>query len=78
MSHGDYMAKVPESFRLVAHSAACPTVGICDEARGFYGVQFHPEVNHTEHGQKMLHNFLYEVCGAKGDWTMGDYMRASH
>ena len=44
MSHGDYMAKVPESFRLVAHSDACPTVGICDEARGFYGVQFHPEV----------------------------------
>ena len=42
MSHGDYMAKVPESFRLVAHSAACPTVGICDETRGFYGVQFHP------------------------------------
>ena len=77
MSHGDYMAKVPESFRLVAHSAACPTVGICDETRGFYGVQFHPEVNHTEYGQKMLHNFLYEVCGAKGDWTMGDYMRAS-
>ena len=45
MSHGDYMAKVPESFRLVAHSDACPTVGICDEARGFYGVQFHPEAN---------------------------------
>ena len=77
MSHGDYMAKVPESFRLVARSAACPTVGICDESRGFYGVQFHPEVNHTEYGQRMLRNFLYEVCGAKGDWTMGDYMRAS-
>ena len=77
MSHGDYMAKVPESFRLVAHSAACPTVGICDEARGFYGVQFHPEVNHTEYGQAMLRNFLYEVCGASGDWTMGDFMRKS-
>lgn len=77
MSHGDYMAKVPESFRLVAHSAACPTVGICDEARGFYGVQFHPEVNHTEYGQAMLRNFLYEVCGATGDWTMGDFMRKS-
>ena len=73
MSHGDYMAKVPESFRLVAHSDACPTVGICDEARGFYGVQFHPEVNHTEYGRAMLRNFLYEVCGAKGQWTMGDY-----
>ena len=77
MSHGDYMAKVPESFRLVAHSDACPTVGICDEARGFYGVQFHPEVNHTEYGQAMLRNFLYEVCGATGDWTMGDFMRKS-
>ena len=77
MSHGDYMAKVPESFSLVAHSAACPTVGICDESRGFYGVQFHPEVNHTEYGQAMLRNFLYEVCGAVGDWTMGDYMRSS-
>ena len=77
MSHGDYMAKVPESFSLVAHSAACPTVGICDESRGFYGVQFHPEVNHTEYGQAMLRNFLYEVCGAVGDWTMGDFMRSS-
>lgn len=77
MSHGDYMAKVPDSFRLVAHSDACPTVGICDEARGFYGVQFHPEVNHTEYGQAMLRNFLYEVCGATGDWTMGDFMRKS-
>jgi GMP synthase (glutamine-hydrolysing) len=77
MSHGDYMAKVPDSFQLVAHSDSCPNVAICDEARGFYGVQYHPEVNHTEYGQQMLHNFLYEVCGAKGDWTMGDYMKNS-
>ena len=75
MSHGDYMAQVPQGFRLVAHSAACPTVGICDEERGFYGVQFHPEVNHTVYGSKMLHNFLYEICGAVGDWTMADYKR---
>ena len=73
MSHGDYMEKVPEGFTLVAHSGACPNVAICDEARGFYGVQYHPEVNHTEHGTDMIRNFLYEVCGAKGDWTMGDY-----
>ena len=73
MSHGDYMAKVPEGFSLVAHSAACPTVGICDEQRRFYGVQFHPEVNHTEYGQNMIRNFLYEVCGASGTWTMSDY-----
>ena len=73
MSHGDYMEKVPEGFSLVAHSDACPNVAICDESRGFYGVQFHPEVNHTQNGTDMIRNFLYEVCGAKGDWTMGDY-----
>ena len=75
MSHGDYMAKVPEGFSLVARSAACPTVGICDERRGFYGVQFHPEVNHTQYGAQMLRNFLYEICGAVGDWTMADYKK---
>ena len=69
MSHGDYMAKVPEGFALTAHSDACPNVAIADEKRGFYGVQYHPEVNHTEHGVDMIRNFLYEVCGAKGDWT---------
>ncbi len=73
MSHGDYMERVPEGFALAAHSDACPNVAICDEERGFYGVQFHPEVNHTENGAAMLRNFLYEVCGAHGDWSMGDY-----
>ncbi|MCI9578643.1 MAG: glutamine-hydrolyzing GMP synthase [Oscillibacter sp.] len=73
MSHGDYMEKVPEGFRLCARSAACPNVAIADEAQGFYGVQFHPEVNHTQQGAAMLRNFLYEICGATGDWTMEDY-----
>ena len=73
MSHGDYMEKVPEGFALMAHSKACPNVAIADEARGFYGVQFHPEVNHTENGLRMIRNFLYEVCHAAGDWTMEDY-----
>ena len=77
MSHGDYMEKVPDGFALVAHSDACPNVGICDKARGFYGVQYHPEVNHTQHGTDMIRNFLYKVCGATGDWTMGDFMRTS-
>ena len=45
--------------------------------RGFYGVQFHPEVNHTEHGTDMIRNFLYEVCKAKGDWTMGDFCKST-
>ena len=73
MSHGDYMAKVPAGFLLTARSAACPNVAIADDTHRFYGVQFHPEVNHTEHGTQMIRNFLYEVCGARGDWTMADY-----
>ena len=73
MSHGDYMEKVPDGFELVARSGACPNVAIADVKRGFYGVQYHPEVNHTENGVQMIRNFLFEVCGAKGDWTMGDY-----
>ena len=77
MSHGDYMEKVPEGFSLAAHSDACPNVAICDETRGFFGVQFHPEVNHTERGKDMIRNFLYEVCHAKGDWTMGDYKKTA-
>ena len=75
MSHGDYMAKVPEGFALVAHTDACPNAAIADESRGFYGVQFHPEVNHTQFGSQMLRNFLYEICGAKGTWTMGDFCK---
>ena len=77
MSHGDYMAKVPEGFELVAHTDACPTAAIANEERGFYGVQYHPEVNHTENGSLMLRNFLYEICHAKGDWTMEDYKNTS-
>lgn len=77
MSHGDYMARVPEGFALTAHSDACPNVAIADEKRGFYGVQFHPEVNHTENGLRMIRNFLYEVCGAKGDWSMQDYKKTA-
>ena len=77
MSHGDDMEKVPEGFTLAARSQACPNVAIADERRGFYGVQFHPEVNHTDHGVAMIRNFLYEVCHASGDWTMGDYKRTA-
>lgn len=77
MSHGDYMEAVPEGFALMARSDACPNVAIADEGRGFYGVQYHPEVNHTENGVAMIRNFLYEVCGAVGDWSMEDYKRSA-
>ena len=77
MSHGDYMAKVPDGFALVGHTDMCPNAAIADEVRGFYGVQYHPEVNHTENGLGMIRNFLYAVCHAKGDWTMGDSCRTA-
>ena len=77
MSHGDYMAKVPQGFDLVGRTEMCPNAAIADESRGFYGVQYHPEVNHTEHGVAMIRNFLYEACHAKGDWTMGDYCKSA-
>ena len=77
MSHGDYMAKVPDGFTLTAHTNACPNAAIADETRSFYGVQYHPEVNHTENGVKMIHNFLYKICHAKGDWTMEDYCKTA-
>lgn len=75
MSHSDYMSGLPEGFKLVAHSDACPNVAIADETRKFYGVQFHPEVNHTEHGTDMIHNFLYEVCKVSGTWKMEDFCK---
>lgn len=74
MSHGDYMERVPDGFRLVAGSDKCPNVAISNEEKKIYGVQFHPEVNHTQNGTKMIRNFLYEICLAKGDWTMEGYM----
>jgi len=77
MSHGDYAAKMPAGFQPVAHTALCPHAAIADETRGLYGVQFHPEVSHTENGSQMLRNFLYEICRAHGDWTMADFKNTS-
>ena len=73
MSHGDYMARVPEGFSVIARSGACPNAAMGDDARRFYGVQFHPEVRHTERGADILRNFLFSVCGLKGSWRMEDY-----
>jgi GMP synthase (glutamine-hydrolysing) len=73
MSHGDYMAQVPEGFSVIARSKSCPNAAIGDDTRRFYGVQFHPEVRHTAQGTDILRRFLYDVCGLHGDWTMGDY-----
>jgi len=72
MSHTDQLEKVPEGFRSVASTETCPIAAMCDEKKKLYSVQFHPEVQHTQNGQKMLENFLYEVCGCTKDWTMAN------
>ncbi len=73
MSHTDYIDRLPEGFVSTAHTADCPVAAMEDPARRFYGMQFHPEVMHTENGLAMLRNFLYKVCGCTGDWTMSGY-----
>lgn len=73
MSHTDYIAFLPDGFVSAAHTENCPTAAMQNKERGIYGVQFHPEVLHTENGVQMLHNFLYRVCGCTGDWTMKQY-----
>ena len=74
MSHTDYVSEVPKGFRVTAESATCPTAAMECEERKLYAVQFHPEVNHTPNGKTMIKNFLYEVCGCKGDWVMSNYI----
>ena len=73
MSHRDSVVNCPAGFTAAARTDACPTAAMYDPDKKLYGVQFHPEVSHTEYGTQMLRNFLYTVCGAAGDWTMSDY-----
>ncbi len=74
MSHTDFISAVPEGFRVTGTTDTCPTAAMECADRKFYGVQFHPEVNHTPHGADMLGHFLYDVCGCTGDWTMTRYI----
>lgn len=73
MSHGDKVTAMPPGFKLMASNDACPIAGMADEARGFYAVQFHPEVTHTRQGTKLLHRFVHDICGCGSDWNMPDY-----
>jgi len=72
MSHGDRVIDLPDGFKLMASTANAPIAGIADETRGFYGVQFHPEVTHTRQGQRILSRFVLEICGCAGLWTPGN------
>jgi GMP synthase (glutamine-hydrolysing) len=72
-SHGDKVARLPKGTRAVARTGNSAYAAIEDAARRLYGLQFHPEVNHTQHGVKILKNFLHKICGAKPDWKMSNF-----
>jgi len=73
MSHGDRITAIPEGFEVIATSVGSPFAAIADEARRFYGVQFHPEVAHTPRGAQIYRNFTHGICGLSGDWTMAAF-----
>ncbi len=74
MSHTDYVSEVPAGFKITATTKTCPAAGFENAEKKIYGIQFHTEVHHTAEGEKILKNFLYGVCGAKGDWTMANFV----
>lgn len=77
MSHNDYIEKEAPGFKITAHTADCPVAAAEMTERGLYTLQFHPEVLHTQEGTKMLSNFVYNVCGCKGDWRMDSFVETS-
>ena len=71
MSHGDRVEALPPGFHIIAETENAPLAGMADEARGFYGIQFHPEVTHTRQGQRIVERFLFDICGCEALWTPG-------
>ena len=74
MSHTDYISKAPEGFEVVAKTDDCPCAAMQNVKKNIYAVQFHPEVTHSEYGNQLLYNFLYEVCKCKGEWVMDSFI----
>ena len=77
MSHTDLIKDVPEGFTVTGHTSDCPVAAMQDDERGFYAVQFHPEVVHTDEGMKLFRNFVYDICGCSGDWLMSSFIDTS-
>jgi GMP synthase (glutamine-hydrolysing) len=76
-SHGDYVKKLPPGFHIIAHTLNAPIAGIGNSKRKIFGVQFHPEVTHTEKGSQIIGNFLFKICGCIGRWTMQSFVKES-
>jgi len=76
MSHGDRVTKLPPGFKVIAETAAAPFAGIADETRGYYGIQFHPEVTHTTQGRSILQRFVHDICGCGSLWTPGNIIES--
>lgn len=74
MSHGDAVFRVPDGFTVTAHTNNAPNAAMSNIEKGLYGVQFHPEVKHTTYGMDILRNFLFKICGLKGDWDLSDFI----
>ena len=74
MSHGDKVTELPAGFKVIGSSESCPVAAMADEERGFYAVQFHPEVTHTLKGKEMIARFVHDICGCGRDWNMPDYV----
>ncbi|MEQ9763842.1 glutamine-hydrolyzing GMP synthase [Streptococcus jiangjianxini] len=74
MSHGDAVTEIPQGFHLVGDSVDCPYAAMENTDKKIYGIQFHPEVRHSEYGNDMLRNFAMNICGAKGDWSMDNFI----
>ena len=77
MSHTDRVAALPPGFEAVGRTDCCSVAAMCNEERRLYGVQFHPEVTHTEYGTRILRNFIFGICGCRGDWKMDDFIESS-
>lgn len=74
MSHGDLVVETPEGFRIDASSEHCPIAAMSHPEKNFYAVQFHPEVRHSEYGNEMIQNFLFDICKCEGNWSMENFI----
>lgn len=73
MTHTDFVAELPQDFENIGSTETCPNAAMQNVEKKFYGIQFHPEVNHSENGTQVIKNFIYNICGCKGDWKMDSF-----